>query len=228
MENNRKKWLILAGIMIIAVLTAALWWWYNRPLSPEQALQNLPRQMSQLRSYEFQNRAWLEVEGKKQTLSDLKGIKVGQDVHIKGQLLKTPLDYYQVKDKIYLKDPYGRWKEMPPPRAGSQDLIEVLLVSWGLFNWQQGLQATDQVKVTELDGVKCYQITTSPVISNPYLNQAFGQFQGIVWLDQKEGKLYRVGLSGTHKKNPGVKIYINLDFRRHNQITDGIKAPVIP
>lgn len=228
MGKNRNWIIITFSLAIIAVLAAASWWWLTRPLSPEQILQNLPRQMVQLQSYEFQNRAWLEVDGKKQDLSDLQGVKVGQDVHLQGQLLKTPLDYYQVKGKIYLKDPYGRWQQMPPPQAGSQDLIEILLSSWGLLDWGQGLRATDQITEAKVAGVNCYRITTTPRITNPYLNQAFGQFEGTLWLDQKEGKLYRVMLTGTHQKNPGVKIFINLDFRRHNQINQPLKPPVIP
>lgn len=173
------------------------------------------------RSFRFKVES--KLVGENEFYSKVEGERVMPDkVHIKGTVLKTPVEFTQIHDNTYMKDPFsGRWMSLKGNQLSKSELFITELNPLANFNFKD-IPEIKLVGEERVDGYKCLVYELSPNLENIFLEDQFDRFSYTIWVD-KRGPLIRqarIKASKVDGNTSGLEIFIKLwDFNRNLNIT---------
>jgi len=160
--------------------------------------------------------------GEHEFYSKVEGERVMPDkVHIKGTVLKTPVEFTQVQDNTYMKDPFsGKWLTLKDLKLSQTELFFSELNPLANFNFKD-IPELALVGEEKLDGDKCLVFELTPNVENVFLEDQFDGFYYKVWVDKKEMNI-RQAMIRANKADTGtggLEILIKIwDYDRNLKI----------
>ena len=215
----KKKWYLILGGGIILLIIAAIIIFFALPPSAQKVPQALTNAFSADGRFEFS--CMLETDGEGREYFWLNGEKNGENRHIEGRVLGSPLELYYVDDNIYRYDAIAEewfcyttedlaqaaelYAELEPAAAFAYDsLIEI-----------------NYLGRSNIEGHGCYDFSVIPDASG-WVADFFTDIEYIVSLN-RVGKLVCAELIATLKENPDTTMRIFVIVDKEDNIT--IQAP---
>lgn len=150
--------------------------------------------------------------------SKVEGERVMPDkVHIKGTVLKTPVEFTQVSDNTYMKDPFsGKWLTLKDIKLSQSELFITELNPLAIFNFK-GIPEIEMLAKEDLDGEECLVYELKPLVENMYLEEQFSDFYYKVWVDQKNVNISQAIIKANRPENEGNALDIKIRIWDYNQ-----------
>ncbi|GAB6180218.1 hypothetical protein JCM14036_15370 [Desulfotomaculum defluvii] len=154
--------------------------------------------------------------------SKVEGERVMPDkVHIKGTVLKTPVEFTQVSDNTYMKDPFsGKWLTLKDIKLSQSELFITELNPLANFNFKD-IPEIEMIGEESLDGDDCFVYELKPNIENVFLEEQFTDFHYKVWVDKNDVNIRQAIIKANQPENDnnGLDIKIRFwDYDRELQI----------
>lgn len=163
--------------------------------------------------------------GKSEILSAVNGDKAAANrIHIWGEMLQSPVDFYQLNSTSYKKDETtGEWLKFEENELNMADifLVEINPFSNLAYKELKEVSFTGNVKI----GNKEYwQYLAKPIISNPSQEALWRDFTYKIFVDE-EYRIYKAVVEAISKNNAGYKLLLTMDFWDFDKNIE-IKPPV--
>jgi len=134
-------------------------------------------------------------QGGKETITLVEGARVKPNrVHLKGAMQKSQMEFIQIDDNTYMKDPWSdRWFTLKGNLVAQSELFVTEFNPLGLFNFKD----VPEIKKTgteRVDGVKTVVIEMRPNVANPFLELKYTDFKFRVWVDPDERLIRRASM----------------------------------
>lgn len=154
--------------------------------------------------------------------SKVEGERVMPDkVHIKGTVLKTPVEFTQVSDNTYMKDPFsGKWLTLKDIKLAQSELFITELNPLANFNFKD-IPEIKMLAEEDLNGEACYVFELKPNIENFYLEEQFSDFYYKVWVEKKNVNIRQAIIKANRPESTGNGLDIKIkiwDYNRDLQI----------
>ncbi|CCO09195.1 hypothetical protein [Desulforamulus hydrothermalis] len=220
---NRRRLVPLAAA---AALVLAFIFWLGRLFSgTAQADQEkifITALDNTLASRSFRFAVETKLLGEHEFYSKLEGERVLPDkVHIKGTVLQTPVEFTQVQDNTYMKDPFsGKWLMLKDIKMSQTELFFAELNPLAYFNFKDIPQLVLQGE-EKAAGYKCLVFELKPNLENIFLEDQFNDYTYQVWVDKQDlvirQALIRANRADTGSR--GLEMSIKLwDYNRQLQV----------
>jgi len=186
-------------------------------LQPELELQAALDRMMNLSSFTFDITSTFNVEGRTQNISSVAGEKEGENVHIKGEMVKTPVDIYFIDGTIYNYDSTAsRWMVIESGTSSTAELLisELKPLTYLMY---EDLQNIEKVGFEEIDGDNCIKLRFSGVIKNSLINKMWQDFNCQLWIDYKQDIIKKVEITAINKNNNKTSLQIIMHFKDIDQ-----------
>lgn len=183
---------LLPAVVAVVALLILLWWvasFFRGFTGPEKELfdKSLANTMN-CSSYRYS----VEVkQGGGETVTMVEGARVKPNrVHIKGAMQKSQMEFIQIDDSTYMKDPWSdRWFTLKGNLAAQSELFVTEFNPLGLLNFKD-VPIIKKTGTERMDGVKAVVLELRPNVANPFLELKYTDFKFRVWVDPDE-KLIR-------------------------------------
>lgn len=182
-------------------------------LQPELELQAALERMMNLSSFTFDINSTFSVDGKNQNISSVVGEKEGENVHIKGEMVKTPVDIYFIDGTIYNYDStVSRWMVIESGTSSTAELLisELKPLTYLMY---EDMQNIEKVGFEEIDGDNCLQLRFNGVIKNSLINKMWEDFNCQLWIDYKHNIIKKLEISAVNKNNDKTLLQISMHFK---------------
>ncbi|ABO50887.1 hypothetical protein Dred_2377 [Desulforamulus reducens MI-1] len=228
--NRRKLGPItaVAGIVVLVIFLGSAFF-----SGPSQSQLDKQKSFTTALDNTFASRSFrFEVEskllGENGFYSKVEGERVMPDkVHIKGTVLKTPVEFTQVNENTYMKDPFsGKWLTLKDIKLSQSELFITELNPLANFNFKD-IPEIEMVGEEDLDEDKCYVYELKPNVVNAFLEEQFSDFYYKVWVDQKDVNIRQAIIKANRPEsgNSGLDMKIRIwDYDRDLQIDAPVKA----
>jgi len=144
-------------------------------------------------------------------------------VHIKGALQKSQMEFTQIGDTTYMKDPWSdRWFIIKNNTLTQSELFIVEFNPFSLFNFKDVLKIK-KISTEKIDGLKTVIYEIYPIIANPFLELKYSDTKFKVWIDPGE-KIIRRATMLTYTANGSEGLEVDMKFWNFNEKID-ISAP---
>jgi len=139
------------------------------------------------------------------------------NIHIKGEMVKTPVDIYHVDNTIYNWDSFSkRWLVIDDAQSNSTRVLISELDPLSNFNFKSigeiSLQGFEKVA-----GRRCAVIYCKPGVENELLEILWKDFVYKIRVDMDDRVIREATLSATSKNNPGTSLSLKVSFTDYNQ-----------
>lgn len=130
-------------------------------------------------------------QGGKDTITLVEGARVRPNrVHIKGAMQKSQMEFIQIDDSTYMKDPWSdRWFTLKGNLVAQSELFITEFNPLGLLNFKD-VPIISKTGTERVDGVKTVVLELRPSVANPMLELKYTDFKFRIWVDPDE-KLIR-------------------------------------
>jgi hypothetical protein len=187
-------------------------------IKPQELLDQALINTAGAHSFRYQLYSSLEVEGRKEVISEVSGEKsVDGNIHIKGEMVKTPIDIYHYDQTVYNWDSFSkRWMVIKDTQSNSSKVLISELDPLSNFNFKR----VDKIKKTgweTVDGSKCAVITCKPGVENELMEMLWQDFTYKIWIDAKERVVRKAELTAVSKNNAQTHLNLRVSFRDYNQ-----------
>ncbi|RYD03113.1 hypothetical protein N752_22130 [Desulforamulus aquiferis] len=160
--------------------------------------------------------------GENEFYSKVEGERVMPDkVHIKGTILKTPVEFTQIQNNTYMRDPFsGKWITLNDVRMSQAELFVTELNPLSNFNFKDIPELSYRGE-EQINGETLLAYELRPNVENIFLEEQFNDFFYKVWVDPK-GKTIRQATIRANKTLGdvnGLEIFIKMwDYNRNLKI----------
>ncbi|MEW5762540.1 MAG: hypothetical protein AB1776_05005 [Bacillota bacterium] len=219
------RWWVLPrrGVVLslLVLLAAVLAWWgfgqqraevrVERENLLETALKNT--RASKSYRYRIDTRLPAAGTGKDDYLSRFTGEFVAPDrAHVKGTLVKTPMEFVQVGENAYVKDFLtGKWFTLQGNRLLQSELFVTEVNPIAVFNFKD-IPEMRYLGRKKVGGKKYEALEIKPIVHNPYLETQFGDFTYLIYVDPKEARLGRAEIEAYSKSDRKQKLEVTIEF----------------
>lgn len=182
-------------------------------LQPDLELSAAVERMMNLSSCNFEIVSSFSLEGRTQVISSVQGEKEGQNVHIKGEMVKTPVDIYYIDGTIYNYDATAsKWMVI---ESGTTSTAELLISELKPLNYLMyaDIQNIQKIGFENIDGDNCLQLQFNSVMKNDLLNKMWKDFNCSLWIDYRHDVIKKLELSALNKNNNQTTLLINMSFK---------------
>lgn len=160
--------------------------------------------------------------GENEFYSKVEGERIMPDkVHIKGTILKTPVEFTQVKNNIYMKDPFtGKWITLTDLKMSQAELFVTELNPLANLNFKDIPELTYKGE-EKVNGETLLAYELRPNVENIFLEEKFNDFFYRVWLDPKDNTVRQAQIRANKAVGDvaGLEIFIKLwDYNRNLRI----------
>lgn len=221
-----RRYLVIGLLSAIALLL--IWRLFfpaaPRKLPPEAAAQALVNTFD-APSYRFTTQSTIFLDGEQRLFCRLEGEKSGEDRHIYGELLGTPLNLYLVGQSLYQQSGQDKsWRKIADADlAAARKLVSEIAPESNFAYRETG--PISYLGVEEYDGQKLHKMELHPLMADVWIENYFTDIVSTLWLD-KEGKyLVRAQTTAVSAENPGVKLIIDNTFNSFGETIE-IKEPL--
>lgn len=164
--------------------------------------------------------------GKSEVFSSVKGEKAAAErIHIWGEMLQSPIDFYQIKNTSYKKDETsGDWIKFEDNEVKMADLFIVELNPFYNLSYKE-LEAVEFNGSAEVEGEEHWQYTARPVIENPSRETLWRDFTYKIWVERDSYRIRKAVVEATSKNNAGYKLLLTMEFTDYEKNIN-IEPPV--
>jgi len=210
----------------VLILVAGGFYFYREEtkVEPGTLVQETVKRAQQARGYRYRIAAEYNVGGKKQTWSQVRGEKEAENFHIKGTILGTPVEIFQIETKTYARDPVsGKWVVLEGNDFAKQQVFWAEINP--LSNFQFKTVGNPQILKTEKVGKrKCWVVEFQPEVESKILEMWWKNFTYRFWVDKRSRNLLKAWASAEHKNSPGTFLSLTVEFQDFNKKIE-IKPP---
>lgn len=213
---NRRR--IFPSAVAAAVLLIVLWW-------GSSLLSNFTGSEKDLFNKALDNtlacssyRYSVEVkQGGKDTIILVEGERVEPDrVHIKGAMQKSQMEFIQIEDTTYMKDPWSdRWFTLKGNSLAQSELFITEFNPLGLFKFKD-IPVIKKLGSEKVDGEKTVVLELKPNVVNPFLENKYSEFKYRVWIDPGK-KLIRKASMQAYIPGGSEGLAVEMRFRDFNE-----------
>jgi hypothetical protein len=157
-------------------------------------------------------------DGKSEVFSSVKGEKAAADrIHIWGEMLQSPIDFYQIKNTSYKKDETsGEWIKFEDNEVKMADLFLMELNPFYNLSYKE-LEAVEFNGSAEVEGEEHWQYTARPVIENPSREALWRDFTYKIWVDRGSYRIRKAVVEATSKNNAGYRLLLTMEFKDYEK-----------
>lgn len=169
-------------------------------------------------TYHFKARSTLFIEGEERVFSILEGDKAGENRHIEGSVLGTPVNIYHVEDQFYMQDSLtAQWKTVTNTDLKAASILIAELDPEKDFHFLS-LGNCEDLGKSEIEGIKTRHIKAHPVLEDKWIERYFQDITYDLHIATRgEPKLIYVEVSGVSKENTEAKLVIQNYFSNYKK-----------
>ncbi|MFZ5632039.1 MAG: hypothetical protein ACOY40_04265 [Bacillota bacterium] len=204
---------------VVAVVLLIILWWGSSLLSSftgsekelfNKALSNTLACSSYRYSVEVK-------QGGKDTITLIEGERVEPNrVHIKGAMQKSQMEFIQIEDTTYMKDPWSdRWFTLKGNSLAQSELFITEFNPLGLFKFKD-IPIIKNLGTERVDGIKTVVLELRPNVVNPFLELKYTDFKYTVWIDPGE-KLIRKASMQAYMPGGSEGLVVDMQFMDFNE-----------
>lgn len=175
----------VAGVILVIILVGSWLFSGGSQLDTQKTFEKALDNTFASRSFRFVVES--KLLGENEYYSKVEGERVMPDkIHIKGTVLKTPVEFTQIENNTYMKDPFsGTWLTLNDLKLSQTELFISELNPLANFNFKD-IPVIELVGEERLDGEKCLVYELRPNVENVFLQDQFDDFHYKVWVDQND------------------------------------------
>ncbi len=218
----------VVAVVIIALLSAqSLSQYYVRSrLDPGVELQKAIDNMAAQSSYRFSLQSGFTVDDRREVISEVEGERELGNTHIKGEMVKTPVDIYYLDQTIYNYDAFSKkWLVIDSGTTNSEDLLMSELNPLSNFRFQS-INEVQKVQFEDINGTDCLMVKCNPTVDSELMENLWKDFEYLIWIDYKDSTISKANLTAVNKGNNNTKLEINVGFSDFGKKME-IKAPML-
>lgn len=217
-----KRWWLIAALVAVAVLGGISYWLFNiyqqSKINPQELLTEALDRTAAAKSFRYSLESALIVEGRKEEISKVQGEKSPEgNIHIKGEMVKTPVDIYHFDQAIYNWDSFSeRWLVIKDAQTDSTKVLISELDPLSNFNFKN-IGEIKESGWENVDGRKCLIINCKPSVENELMEILWRSFDYNIYIDVKEKLVRKATLSATSKNNANTFLNMTVSFKDFNE-----------
>jgi len=222
---NRKVFFAVVGLLVFLgglVAGGVMFMLKQQPqLSPEELWSAALERTRACKTYRYQ----VEVLYNGKTNMRGEGERVFPDrVHLAGSMETVKLEFIQIGEKGFMKDPYSKqWIKLEGNQLSQSELFITELNPLGMFNFKDIPQIKNLDKVK--DGEQEYlALLLQPNLANPFMEN-FINFEYEVWISPKDYLIKQADIKALTKGHEQVKFNLKLKFSDYDKDIS-IKSPL--
>ncbi len=214
---NKTRWTILIILALLLLGGVALGpcihdYYVKSKLDPAVELQTSLKNMAKASSYKYSLNSMLNVNGRKEVISKVKGEKNLGNTHIKGEMVNTSIDIYFIDHTIYNYDAFSeKWLVIDSNSNNSEELLISELNPLSNFRFKQ-LNTVEKKGFEKIDGVECMLVACHPSVDSELLESLWKNIEYQIWLDYKQDFIRKASLKAINKKVPSTSLNIEVEF----------------
>ncbi|MDA8233411.1 MAG: hypothetical protein M0Z31_01120 [Clostridia bacterium] len=214
------KWDIRLGAALVVFLL--IWGGYNlyigySSVDPEQLLSEAIANTNKATSFRFKTGSVIYVDGRQETLSRITGEKSKEGLHIKGEMLNTAVDIYQIGNKTYFKDiKDDNWIVIDDNNLEKSQMLMAELNPLAYFTIKDSLELK-VMDVEKVNGRWLVKLEMKPDLDNPWLEVLWTDFHYTVWVDKGKRVISKAVLRAREKTDDKTKLELTIDFSDYNR-----------
>lgn len=185
--------------------------------APEKVIEQALLVTADAVSFRYRFFSTLSVGGKEQPWSDITGEKAGgHDVHIKGVMVNTPVEMYQIGEVSYHCDPFTQhWYRVEGYDLTQQRVLMAEVDPLSNLNFKQIREARYEGR-EKINGRDCWVLYCRPEVENQLLETLWKDFECRLWIDRRERLVRKAVLTAQNKNASQTRITINLELYDFN------------
>ncbi|MGI6514745.1 MAG: hypothetical protein GX052_08715 [Syntrophomonadaceae bacterium] len=218
----KRWWLIPAVLLVVIVFGAISCRLFNNyqqsQIDPRELLTEALDRTGAARSFRYDLESTLLVEGRKEEISRIQGEKSPEGhIHIKGEMVKTPVDIYHFDQAIYNWDSFSqRWTVIKDAQTDTTKVLISELDPLSNFNFKKIGEIKTKGWET-IDGRKCMIVNCKPSVENELMEVLWRSFDYNIYVDVKEKLVRKATLSATSKNNADTYLKMTVSFKDFNE-----------
>ncbi|WP_157834990.1 hypothetical protein [Desulfofalx alkaliphila] len=212
-----RKLVLPVGLVLVALLllwlAASVFKAGSEKVNADELLNKSLHNTLNSKSYRFDIECRLGEN--KDLISKVQGERVGNEqVHIKGSLINSPVEFVQYYDNTYMKDPFTeQWLTLQGNQLAQAESFIIELNPLANFNFKD-VPVLNYAGREELDGQEMQVLELQPNVHIPFLENQFNTFNYKLWIDPKDQRIKRAVIDAGHTGNP--RALMNLDLRLYD------------
>jgi len=220
--NLPKQWktIVVSLLLVIGLILAGGYYFKtsNYLIPAEDLLTQALNQAFEAQSYRYTMVSQLYIDGKNQTWSDVTGEKADpHDLHLRGTMVNTPIELYQVGDTSYNKDPFtNRWYTVKGYDLTRQEILMMEVNPLANFNFKEVIEVNNIGK-EKVQDKNCWVLECTADLENQLLEVLWQDFRFQFWVDREDHLLRKGQLTARSKTNPESLLTITTEFKDYNQ-----------
>ncbi|NLU49590.1 MAG: hypothetical protein GXX09_04145 [Syntrophomonadaceae bacterium] len=226
--KKRKRWMT-AGLVALVLISGCLAWFYGlreeAQLDPNQVLEEPLQNMAAAKSFKYRLESTISVDNRREVISRIQGERNSSgSTHIKGEMVKTPVDIYHIDRTTYnWDDSSKKWLVISDINSNTSNVLIAELDPLSNFNFKS-ISQVEKVGFEKVGNRKCITIKCAPSVENELMEVALKDFRYKLWIDYKDKLIRKATLSAVSKNNPDARLNMKVEFDDYNrEIT--IKKP---
>ena len=214
-----RKWGIWLGAALAVMLS---WGGYNlylgySKIDPQQLINEAMTNTNASASFRFKTGSVMYVEGRQQRLSSITGEKTKEGLHIKGEMVNTKVDIYQIGKQTYLRDFMGdNWILIDENDLVKSQILMAELNPLAYFSIKDSME----LKVVDTEKVKgrwLVKLEMRPDLDNPWLEVLWSDFHYTVWVDKEQRVISKAILRAKEKTDEKTRLELTIEFLDYNR-----------
>lgn len=224
MDDKKRFPLLFGGILSAVLLVGLVGWasWYfllQGPPDPKVLLTKAWQNTIKAENYSFSSNTNMIIDGKNRVLSKLEGQIQKDGFRVKGEMLNTPVELYQVGRNIYLKDVFGgeKWKVFENTVLERQPLVTAEINPIGYMQFKDTYEATITGE-EKFNGRKVYRLEVKPNVENQFLTMLYTNFRGTFLIGKRDHRIWKAVLTGESKETAADRITIDITIKDYKPV----------
>jgi hypothetical protein len=208
------------GLFLFVLMLVAGGFYFYRlqtTVEPGELIRETVKRAHQARAYRYQVAAEYNVEGKRQIWSQVLGEKAAENFHIKGTILGTPVEIFQIGRSTYTRDPVSeKWVILEGNDLTQQQVFWAEINP--LSNFQFKTIGNPKLLGTEKVGKrKCWVVEFRPEVESKYLEMWWKSFTYRFWVEKRSRMLLKARATAENKNSPGTFLSLTVQLQDFNK-----------
>ncbi len=181
-------------------------------LEPEAVLSAALTRMGTLEDFSYQVKGSFTVDGRPEEMSDVEGVYAAGRVHIRGELVKTPVDIYYIDGTVYNYDASReQWMVIESGKNRAAELYVNELHPLGFLDFAENRLA-EETAFAPVAGEDCLVLLAHPLMRDETLSSLWEDFQCRLWVDYRAAVVRRAEFSAVNRNHAGTRLAVTLTF----------------